>query len=180
MAFLVSGCDQNPRADARGVLDPAPSVYVRGGRGRTGSAAWMLRTDRLHSCPAGSPTLPRGLGRPRGSTAERMKFIEDRGGAVATQRGCAVRKRSAPSAMASGWRLSRQPRRMRIGNHCSRADTPAPTADCQDHYDGRRPGCHSPRNPYFTRPYREVTAVTAKGARSSEATLPRCLNRVET
>ena len=109
-----------------------PSMCATGGAS-TGIAAWILRTDRLRSCPAGSPTLPRGLGSPWGSTAEHMKFIEDRGGAFATQRGCAVRWRSAPSATASGRRLSHQPRRMRNGNPCSRADTPAPTVDGQNH-----------------------------------------------
>ena len=48
-----------------------PSMCAEGWAS-TGSDAWMLRTDRLRSCPAGSPALPRGIGRPRGATAERI------------------------------------------------------------------------------------------------------------
>ena len=55
-----------------------PSMHAEGGAG-TGVAAGMLRTDQLRRCPAGSRTLPRGLGRTRGSAAEREEFIEDRG-----------------------------------------------------------------------------------------------------
>ena len=53
-------------------------MHAEGGAG-TGVAAGMLRTDRLGRCPAGSRTLPRGLGRTRGSAAEREEFIEDWG-----------------------------------------------------------------------------------------------------
>ena len=34
VAFLLTGCDRNPWANARGSLDPAPFANVRGGRGR--------------------------------------------------------------------------------------------------------------------------------------------------
>ena len=68
MVFLVSGCDRNPRADARGVLDPAPSVYVRKRRGQHG------RQHRLHPrrCSAARvsaalPPLP-AHAVPRGAT----------------------------------------------------------------------------------------------------------------
>ena len=37
----------------------------------------MTRTDRLRGRPAGSGTLPRGLGRTRGAAAERKKLMED-------------------------------------------------------------------------------------------------------
>lgn len=31
VVFFVTGCGRNPSVDERGTLDPAPSVYVRGG-----------------------------------------------------------------------------------------------------------------------------------------------------
>ena len=34
VAFLLTGCDRNSFADARGALDPAPAANVRGERNR--------------------------------------------------------------------------------------------------------------------------------------------------
>ena len=64
---------RSSEADARGALDLAPAT-----------AASMIRTDRLHNCPAGPRTLPGGPGMTRGAAGDRKEFIEDRGRAVAT------------------------------------------------------------------------------------------------
>ena len=144
-------------------------------RASTGIAAGMLRTDQLNSCPAGSRTLPRGLGRTRGSAAERKKFIENRARTVATLRCCAARKGSNPGATVSGRRLSQRPRRVLRGNPCSWSNSPAPAVDGQNHQHGCWPAAtlgsasRSPRNPYFTRPYREAPVAIAQRVRSSEA-----------
>ena len=61
------------------MLDPGPPPRCAESGASTAPAAWMLRARRLPSCPAGSRTLPRGLGGTRGSPAEGKKFIEDRG-----------------------------------------------------------------------------------------------------
>ena len=84
VAFLLTGCDRNPKANARGVLDPAPPPMCAGSGTGSATAAWMIRTDRLHDCPDGSRTLPRGSGRTRGSAEERKDFIENQEWAVAT------------------------------------------------------------------------------------------------
>ena len=46
VVFFLTGCDRNPPVDARGMLDPAPSAYVRGGRCQHG--------DRCPDDPNGS------------------------------------------------------------------------------------------------------------------------------
>ena len=75
VVFLLTGCDRNPWADAReGWIRPPAPMCAEGSAG-TATAAWMIRTDRLRSCPAGSRTLPIGLGRARGALAERKEFL---------------------------------------------------------------------------------------------------------
>ena len=65
--------------------------------------------------------------------AERKKFIEDWGGAVAIEPGCVARKRSAPRETAFDRRLSERLRREPSGNPLSRPDTPLPAVDGQNH-----------------------------------------------
>ena len=44
------------------------------------TAVWMVRTDRLHNCPSGSRTLPRGLGRTRDRQERARSLLRIGGG----------------------------------------------------------------------------------------------------
>ena len=72
----VIGIPRPMRGD-RWIRPPSPTCAESGTGPAT--AAWMIRTDRPHICPARPRTLPRGPGRTRSAAGVRKEFIEGRG-----------------------------------------------------------------------------------------------------